>query len=68
MVRKAIAKYLTENGIRQNFLSQKTGISPQAICLILKGERNLDVEEYAKICEALGVSCNYFIEEAKKTA
>lgn len=46
MIKQEIAKYIEEKGIKQVFISQKIGIPPQSVGLILRGERNLDVEEY----------------------
>lgn len=66
MIRKRIANYMEQNGIKQIHLSQKTGISPQAISSLLRGDRNLDVEEYAKICDALNVPYDYFMPEDTK--
>lgn len=60
LVWESIAAYLASNGIKQIFLSDRTGLSPQCISFILQGKRRLDVEEYARICHALGVSYDYF--------
>lgn len=67
MVREAILQYLEKNGIMQKFLAEKTGMSTQAICKFLKGERKLDIDEYVKICNALNVPYSFFIE-TRKTA
>lgn len=66
LIRKRIANYMEQNGIKQIHLSQKTGISPQAISSLLHGNRNLDVEEYAKICDVLNVPYDYFMPEGTK--
>ena len=63
MIKQEIAKYIEEKGIKQVFISQKIGIPPQSVGLILRGERNLDVEEYAKICDALGVPYDFFFHK-----
>ena len=62
MVRDAISDYLDEKGVTQSHLSKKSGLSPQAICTYLKGGRGLDIEEYIKICDALEVSYEFFME------
>jgi transcriptional regulator with XRE-family HTH domain len=64
MVGKKIKKYLSENGIKQNFLSEKTDISISKISRICSGEvKNIDCVEYYKICKVLGVPFEYFLSE-----
>lgn len=62
LVKQNIAKFLNDNGIKQVIISQKTGIQPQKISLILRGKRTLDIEEYVQICNALGVPYDYFFD------
>lgn len=60
-----IGNYLKERGIKQAFLVQKTGLSAGAVSDICTGTRKgVDALEYYKICKALGVSMETFIEEA----
>lgn len=66
MVKQRIAKYLESNGIKQIYISQETGIPPQSVSLLLRGERNLEIDEYVKICDALGVSYTYFMPKRSK--
>ena len=42
---RAINDYLTERGIKQIFLSQKTGIPKHKICSSLNGKRRFTFEE-----------------------
>jgi Plasmid maintenance system antidote protein len=63
MIKKLILDYLKENGIKQTWLSEKTGITRHALCTALNGSRNMDVEEYAKICDALGLDYEYFFNK-----
>ena len=37
--------------------------SIHALCTALNGSRNMDVEEYAKICDALGLDYEYFFDK-----
>lgn len=60
MIRKLISDYLKEMGIKQIWLSEKTGMTQQALSTTLNGERNLDIEEYTKICDALGLRYDYY--------
>lgn len=62
-----IGNYLKENGIKQAFLVNKTGLSAGAISDICNGERkNIDVLSYYKICKALGVDLMFFIGDGKE--
>lgn len=55
-----IKKYLEDNGIKQNYLSEKTGIPTCIINVILNNKRKIEANEYMKICDALGVPLDYF--------
>lgn len=63
MVGQRIKAYLTENGIKQIFLIEKTGIPQQIMSKILSGERKIEVMEYYKICTALKVDMMLFISD-----
>lgn len=56
-----IKEYLSENGIKQTFLSNKTGIELTKLNMALNGLRKLSLEEYALICGALGVNIDRFL-------
>lgn len=62
MVGKKIKEYLNKNGIKQSFLAEKTGLSNSIISDICTKERRIDVLEYYKICKALNVSLDTFLE------
>lgn len=59
----SIKEYMKQNGIRQNFIAERTGISAPILNLILNNKRGIDVNEYIKICEAIGVEFSKFIED-----
>ena len=63
MVGSKIKQYLTENGIKIKFLADKTGISQGVIYSICRDETKINIVDYFKICEALGLSADYFREE-----
>lgn len=63
MVGKRIKTYLVDHGIKQSFLSEKTGIANDVLSKILLGTRKLDVIEYARICRALNVTFDTFITD-----
>lgn len=58
-----IKNYLKSHGIKQNFLAEQTGLSISVISDICLGNRRIEVEEYKKICDALGVPLDYFFGE-----
>lgn len=60
MIAKSIAEYMKENGIKQCFLCEKTGMTKHSISYALSGKRKLSIEEYGKICAALHVSYDFF--------
>ena len=62
MVGKKIKQYLVDNGIKQTFLAEKTGLSQMVISDICNRDRKIDVVEYAKICKALNVPFETFLE------
>lgn len=64
MVRENIVKYLKNNGIKQSFIADHIGISRAAMSSLAKGERDLDIEEYVKICDLLKVNYDFFIANA----
>lgn len=57
-----IRAYLKSHGIKQTFLAEQTGLSISVISDICLGNRKVSVEEYKKICDALGVPLDYFFE------
>ena len=63
MVGKKIGQYLTENGIKQSFVAEKVGIAPSQMSDICKKGRGIDCVLYYKICKALNVSLETFLEE-----
>ncbi len=58
---KKISDYLINNGIKQTFVSQKTGISKQTLNAKLKGVSKLTSEDIELICGALGKEPNDFL-------
>ena len=61
-----IRDYLHDKGIKQKFLSDKTGISQDTISAICRGVRKVQCLEYHKICKALDVPYDYFIQEGSE--
>ncbi len=63
MLGQRIKKYLTENGIKQTFLADKTGFTNSIISDMLNGTRKIETTEYFKICKALDVPFDFFYED-----
>lgn len=63
MVGIRIKEYLIKNGIKQTFIVERTGLTPTIVSDICKGKRNIECREYYKICKALQVPLETFIEE-----
>ena len=58
-----IKQYLTDNGIKQAFLVEKTGLSSDKVSAICKQNRKIDCVDYYKICKALKVPLETFLED-----
>lgn len=65
MVGQRIKAYLVDNGIKQTFLSEKTGIPSPIITAMLSGQRRIEVMEYYQICRALKVDFMTFIADGE---
>ena len=61
MVGKRIEKYLNDNGIKKTFLAEKVGITKQKMTRICNADV-IDCILYSKICKALNVSYDTFLE------
>lgn len=61
MVGQRIRDYLDNHGIKQTFLSEKTGLTKSQLTQIFCGKRKLEVMEYINICKALKVDFEKFL-------
>lgn len=61
-VEAKIKNYLQENGIKQNWISEKTGVPAGKISLTLNGHRRLTFAEYELICGALDIPVDTFLQ------
>lgn len=68
MIADEIARYIRENGIKQAFLCERTGLTKHSVSAALHGRRKISVEEYAKICAALNVPYEYFFARRRESA
>lgn len=63
---KEIKAFINGKGLKQVFISKKTGIPSYALNAILNGKRNIYAHEYISICKALGVPLDTFIADNGK--
>jgi len=56
-----IKTYLKETGHSQSNLCKQTGLGQTSISLSLNNKRRLRLDEYCKICNALGVDLRFFL-------
>lgn len=60
MLYEKISDYFAEMGIKQTVVARKSGMTKQALSESLRGARRLTAEEYIGICDAIGVSTEFF--------
>lgn len=63
MVGTNISNYLQEKGIKQNYLADKIGCPQSRLSRILNNISKIDCVTYYKICKALDVEMERFMEE-----
>lgn len=61
----ALAKeYMQNNGIKQSYVAEKIGMSPQVLGQILNEKRKIEATEFFNMCEAMGVDAAEFAKAA----
>jgi hypothetical protein len=55
-----IKVYLVKNGLKQSHIAKKAGIPEPIFCMMLNDKRRIEVNEYMRICDALGVPLEQF--------
>lgn len=63
MVGAKIKDYLNSNGIKQTFVAEKVGIDVSRMSEICNKGRVIDCVTYYKICKALNVPLETFLED-----
>lgn len=64
---KDIKDYLIKNGIKQSYIAEKVGIPENIFCMMLNDKRRIEVNEYMRICDALGVPLEQFRIDTTKS-
>lgn len=54
MLGTLIKEYMKDNGIKQSYVADKMGTSPQILGTILNEKRKLEAAEFFKLCDAIG--------------
>lgn len=65
-VQTCLRDYVKNNGIKQKFISERTGLKEYSVSDIFCMRRELRADEFALICIAIGKSPNEFIGNVKK--
>lgn len=66
-IEKEICKYVKNNNVPQKLLASKSGMTENAMSLMLNGKRKLSADEYIRICDALCVPLERFICQSNQT-
>lgn len=61
-VQSKVAQYIQNMGIKQSFISEKTGLSKTKISMILNNNQKMTADELVLFCRALQKSPNEFID------
>lgn len=62
MIGQRIKQYLEGNGIKQSFVAEKIGITKQKMAYICSS-KNVDCVTYYRICKALNVPLETFLDD-----
>lgn len=60
-VQERVADYILNNGIKQVFIVEKSGLNKDVISAILNKRRKMSADEFELICKALNKTPNDFM-------
>ena len=60
-VQERVSEYILNNGIKQSFIVERTGLNKDIISAILNKRRKMTADEFEIICRALGKTPNDFM-------
>ena len=63
MIWQKIRNYIDQKGFVQAVVARNAGMTKVALSESLRGNRRLTADEYVRICDALGVSADFFNHE-----
>lgn len=67
-INERLSVYVSENGIKQVYIAQKTGLTPDTVSKMLNGSRRILADEFLLICNALNIDPNIFRKNQHKGA
>ena len=56
-----IAQYIVDNGIKQSFIAEKSGINKVRLSTILTSKSRMYADEFVKICQVINKTPNDFM-------
>ncbi|MBE6904336.1 MAG: helix-turn-helix transcriptional regulator [Ruminococcaceae bacterium] len=59
-IKEQLNTYISENGIKQIYIAQKTGLTADTVSKMLNGSRRILADEFLLICNALNIDPNIF--------
>lgn len=62
-IHERIRSYIESNGMKLNFVAERSGIKPKRFYRLVDGSAPLVVDEYEAICKGLSVDPGYFFKE-----
>jgi len=65
-VQKAVTDYIEQAGIKQVHIAQNCDFSKQKMNAIMNHKQNISLDDYGRICVALGVPFDFFYNKAKE--
>lgn len=63
MIWQKIRNYIDQKGFVQAVVARNAGMTKVALSESLRGNRRLTADGYVRICDALGVSADFFNQE-----
>ena len=63
-INKRLSEYVSDNGIKQVYIAQKTGLPADTVSKMLNGNRRILADEFLVICMALDIDPNIFREKS----
>jgi plasmid maintenance system antidote protein VapI len=63
----AMKSFIDEVGLKQRAISERSGVPEVRLCLILGGKARCTIDEYANLCDSLGVGYTRFLRKESKS-
>lgn len=63
-----IKAYIADNGIKQSFVAERTGMPPELLRRSLEGRRKLQADEFIAICGVLSLDLDFFKQQRSRAA